>query len=193
LPAYWRSLARVFVHQARAHRRRPALSDSTGVRLTYGQTLLRSLALGRFLARTLGPASYVGLFLPPTVPTAVANIALTLWGKVPVNLNYTASRELVDSSIEQCGITHVLTSGKVLDKFKITPKGTLILLEDIPKQVRLSDKLWAAAVARLVPMARWGRSCPGSATKASTLRPPSSSRRARPATRRGWSSRTATS
>ena len=91
--------------------------------------------------------------VPPTVPAAVANLAVSLWGKIPVNLNYSASQSLVDSSIEQCEITHVLTSAKVLDRSKITPRGQLILLEDIPKQVRLSDKIWAAAVAKLVPLA----------------------------------------
>ena len=67
----------------------------------------------------------------------------------------------MDSSIEQCRITHVLTSSKVLDRFKITPKGQLILLEDIPGKVRLSDKLWAAAVARLVPISLMPRFVPG--------------------------------
>ena len=161
LPSRWRSLPRVFVQQARALGNRRAMADSTGVSLTYGQTLLRALALGRVLARTLGPEPHVGLFLPPTVPTAVANLALALWGKVPVNLNYTASQELVDSSIAQCGITHVLASRKVIDRFKITPRGTLILLEDVPRQVRLADKLWAAAVARLVPIVALGAFLPG--------------------------------
>jgi len=161
LPSHWRSLPRVFVRQARALRNRRAMADSTGVSLTYGQTLLRALALGRVLARTLGPEPYVGLFLPPTVPTAVANLALALWGKVPVNLNYTASQEMVDSSIAQCGITHVLASRKVIDRFKITPRGTLILLEDVPRQVRPADKLWAAAVARLVPSVALGAFLPG--------------------------------
>jgi acyl-[acyl-carrier-protein]-phospholipid O-acyltransferase/long-chain-fatty-acid--[acyl-carrier-protein] ligase len=161
LPASWRSLQRVFVHEARAHPKRPAMSDSTGASLTYGDTFLRALALGRVLARTLGPERYVGLLLPPCVPAAVANVALALLGKVPVNLNYTASQELVDASIAQCGIRHVLTSSKVLDKCKMTPKGTIVLLEEIPKQVRPVDKLWAAAVAKLVPIAALGAFLPG--------------------------------
>ena len=132
------------------------MADSTGASLTYGKTLIRALVLGRVLARTWGPAEHVGLLVPPTVPAAVANLAVTLWGKVPVNLNYSASQDLVDASVDQCGITHVLTSAKVLDRFKITPKGRLILLEDIPEQVRLADKLWAAAVAKLVPLGRHG-------------------------------------
>jgi len=133
------------------------MCDSTGVSLTNGQTLMRALALGRVLARVWGPAPRVGIMVPPTVPGAVANLAVSFWGKVPINLNYTASQSMVDASIDQAGITHVLTSAKVLDRFKITPKGTLVLLEDIPKQVRTSDKIWAALVARLVPQfaLRW--------------------------------------
>lgn len=161
LPPNWRSLARAFVHQARAKWGQPAISDSTGASLTYGKTFIRALALGRVLARKLGPQPYVGLFIPPTVPASVANLTLTLWGRIPVNLNYTATESLINSSIDQCGITHVVTSEKVLDKFKLRPKGELILLEDIPKQVTLADKLWAAAVAKLVPISQLGRFLPG--------------------------------
>jgi acyl-[acyl-carrier-protein]-phospholipid O-acyltransferase / long-chain-fatty-acid--[acyl-carrier-protein] ligase len=153
LPAEWRSLPSAFIRQARALGKHTAMADSTGTSLSYGQTLLRALVLARVLDREWGPAAHVGLMVPPTVPAAVANLAVSLQGKIPVNLNYSASQALVDSSIDQCGITHVLTSSKVLDRFKITPKGKLILLEDIPAKVRLTDKLWAAAVARLVPIA----------------------------------------
>jgi acyl-[acyl-carrier-protein]-phospholipid O-acyltransferase/long-chain-fatty-acid--[acyl-carrier-protein] ligase len=142
-------------------RNRPALADSTKASLTYGQTLLRAVVLSRVLKRHLGPEPYVGLLLPPTVPSAVANIALALLGKVPVNLNYTASQALIDSSIEQCGITRVITSRKALEKFGITPKGTLIFLEDVPAQVRLADKLIAAFVARAVPIRLLDRFLPG--------------------------------
>src|SRR5207244_13623921 len=127
----------------------------------FGQTFLRALVLGRILTRTWSQAAHVGLMVPPTVPAAVANLAVSLWGKVPVNLNYSASQGVVDSSVDQCGITHVLTSAKVLDKFKIVPKGRLILLEDIPKQVCLADKLWAAAIAKLVPTKALGAFIPG--------------------------------
>ena len=160
-PGHWRSLPRVFVHQVRALSGKVAVADSTGASLTYSQTLIRALALGRVLSRTLGPAPNVGLLIPPTAPCAVANLALALWGKVPINLNYTASQALVDSSIEQSGITHVVTSAKVLDKFKIRPRGTLVLLEDLPAKVRLADKLWAATVAKFVPIAALGTFLPG--------------------------------
>jgi acyl-[acyl-carrier-protein]-phospholipid O-acyltransferase / long-chain-fatty-acid--[acyl-carrier-protein] ligase len=161
LPAHWHSLPRAFIHQARSMGARVALADSTGTSLTYAQTLLRALVLGRVLSREWGTAEHVGLFVPPTVPAAVANLSIGLWGKIPVNLNYSAAQGVVDSSIDQCGISHVLTSAKVLDKFKITPKGRLILLEEIPGKVRLADKLWAATVARLVPWAALPLFVPG--------------------------------
>ncbi len=161
LPAGWRSLPRVFVTSARRRWSSEGMADSTGARLTYGKALIGALALGRALARNWGPADHVGLLVPPTVPAAIANLAVTLWGKVPVNLNYSASQGLVDASIDQCGITHVVTSAKVLDRFKITPKGRLILLEEVRKQVGLADKLWAAAVARLVPVGALGAFVPG--------------------------------
>jgi acyl-[acyl-carrier-protein]-phospholipid O-acyltransferase/long-chain-fatty-acid--[acyl-carrier-protein] ligase len=161
MPAAWRSLPRAFVHAVRADPTRIALSDSTGATLTYGQAFLRALALGRVLSRRWGVARHVGLMVPPTVPAAVANLAVSLWGKIPVNLNYSASQAVVDSSVDQCEITHVLTSAKVLDRFKIVPKGNLILLEDIPKQVRWADKLWAGAVAKLVPTEVLGAFVPG--------------------------------
>ena len=161
LPARWGSLPGALVSQARARWSHEAMADSTGASLTYGMTLIRALVLGRVLARTWGPAEHVGILVPPTVPGAVANLAVSLWGKVPVNLNYSASQEMVDASIDQCGITHVLTSAKVLDRFKITPRGRLVLLEEIPPQVRRADKVWAFAVARLVPKAAMGAFVPG--------------------------------
>ncbi len=161
MPKHWKSLARVFVHSARRKPKSPCFSDSTGTKLSYGETFLRAAALSRVLARTLGPGAYVGVMIPPTVHGAMANLALALLGKVVVNLNYTGGQAIIDSSIDQCGITRVLTSRRVLDKFKIKPKGELIFLEDVPKQVTTADKVFAAMAAKVVPIAALGALFPG--------------------------------
>ena len=161
LPEGWTSLARAFIIAARANASREAMADSTKVSLTYGDTFMRAVILARVLSRKLGPEPYVGLLIPPSVPTAVANIALQFLGKIPVNLNYTASQSLVDSSIDQCGITTVLTAQKALDRFGIKPKGNLIFLEDLPKQVTPLDKVIGAAIAKFVPLSLMGRFLPG--------------------------------
>ena len=161
LPAGWTSLTRAFVTTARATPGRTAMADSTKVSLTYGETLLRSIVLSRVLRRFVGPEAYVGLLLPPSVPSAVANLAVLLIGKIPVNLNYTASQSLVDSSIEQCGIKTVLTSPKLLEKVGMQPKASLVFLEDLRDQVTIADKLFGAFVAKFVPTAMLGRFLPG--------------------------------
>jgi acyl-[acyl-carrier-protein]-phospholipid O-acyltransferase/long-chain-fatty-acid--[acyl-carrier-protein] ligase len=150
LPAEWQSLAHAFVGQVRKNWAAPAMCDGTGASLTYGETLMRALVLGRFLARSVGPDPYVGVMLPPTVPAAVTNLALVLQGKIPVNLNYTASQGMIDSAIAQCGMRHVITSPRVLDRFKITPRAGLIMLEEVKEQLRWTDKLGGAALSRLV-------------------------------------------
>ena len=161
LPPEWRSLAHAFVDQVRKHPENPALCDGTGAHLTYGESLLRALVLGRHLSRTLGNEPYVGVLLPPTVPAAVVNLALMLRGKIPVNLNYTAGQGMIDSAIEQCKIRHVVTSPKVLDKFQVTPRATLILLEDVAKQIGWSDKLAGVVQSRLVRAGLLDRLLPG--------------------------------
>ncbi|WP_337173218.1 AMP-binding protein [Paludisphaera sp.] len=161
LPTEWRSLPHAFVRRARRDPSRIAMRDSTGAVLTYGQTLLRATALARVLSRELGPEEYVGLMLPPMVPSAVANLALGLLGKIPVNLNYTTNQSMVDAAVVQCQIKTVLTSARVLEKCPIRPSAGLMMLEDVPAKVRASDKLFAAAVAKAVPTAALGRFLPG--------------------------------
>ncbi len=150
LPDEWRSLGHAFVAAVRRHWSSPALCDGTGASLSFGETLVRSCVLGRHLSRTLGPEPYVGILLPPMVPAAVVNLALVLQGKIPVNLNFTAGQSMIDASIRQCGIRHVITSPKVLDRFHVQPKAELLALEEIPRRISRTDKIAGAATAHLL-------------------------------------------
>lgn len=161
LPKQWRSLAHAFVNQARLRPSRVALRDSSGAELTFGQTFLKAVALSRVLARNLGDEDYVGLMLPPAVPSAVANLALAFLGKIPVNLNFTTNQEIIDSAIKQCGIRKVITSNRVLEKCPLRPNAPLFLLEDVPPQVRLTDKLQAALIAKAAPLSMIPKLLPG--------------------------------
>ena len=161
LPPAWRSLPRAFLDTARANWSKEGMSDSTGVSLTFGSALVRALALSRALAREIGPEPYVGLMVPPSVPAAIANIALLMLGKIPVNLNYSSSQTVIDAAVDQAGIRHVVTSRKVIEKVHLTPKGTLVYLEDMPPRVGKLDKAWAAMVGKLVPQAMLGSFLPG--------------------------------
>ncbi len=126
--------------------------DSLGTRRTYGEVLIGSLILGRLFRERLGDEPYVGLLVPPGVAGAVANIAIATLGKVAVNLNYSASKSVVDSSIAQCGIKHIITTPKILDKIGYRPEGELIFMEDLAKSVTTIAKIRSAVLAKFAPL-----------------------------------------
>lgn len=161
LPAHWRSLAWAFIHQTRARWPEPAVADSSGLNLTYGQLFVQALALARVLGRRLGSATYVGLLIPPSVAGALANLAVALLGKVPVNLNYAAGKAQVDSAIRQCKIRLVITSRRTIDRLKIEPEADLACLEDLRLGVSIWDKAWVGLVARAIPVPLLGAFVPG--------------------------------
>lgn len=117
--------------------------DSTGVRLTSKQILLRSLVARRVFRRIIGPNDKtVGLLLPTSVGGMIANAALTLDRRIPINLNYTMANETLDYCSDLTGIRQIVTSKKFLQKFpKMKLKAEWILAEDILKKVPVSDKL----------------------------------------------------
>ncbi|GIW99288.1 MAG: hypothetical protein KatS3mg111_2621 [Pirellulaceae bacterium] len=120
-------------------------ADSTGVKLSAIDLLVRTLALRRFLLREVFAADeqQVGIFLPPTVPAVATNFAVTLAGKVAVNLNYTASNRVLAQCSEAAGLKRVLTSRRFLEKVELDPGAPTLCLEDVRPRIRLSDKLVA--------------------------------------------------
>ncbi|HEV3416159.1 MAG TPA: AMP-binding protein [Pirellulales bacterium] len=153
-------LPRQFLRMCRRNRQRLKVADSMGAMLTGGDLLLRTLILRRILLRDVLAADErnVGLLLPPSAGAVVANAALPLMGRVAVNLNYTLSPALVNNCIRQCGIRHVLTSRRFMDRVKIDVAAELVYLEDFAGRMTLTDKLVAAIQSRLLPMATLERS-----------------------------------
>jgi acyl-[acyl-carrier-protein]-phospholipid O-acyltransferase/long-chain-fatty-acid--[acyl-carrier-protein] ligase len=95
----------------------------------------------------------VGVLLPSTVAGALVNLSLTLRGAVPVNLNFTAGADVMQSAIEQCGIRTVITSRAFLAKAKIQPLPGTVYIEDLLKSATPSAKLRAYLAARFAPAA----------------------------------------
>ncbi|MBX3411501.1 MAG: MFS transporter [Pirellulales bacterium] len=149
------NLLRLFVRNCRNHKSQPKAADTTGQEVNGANLLLRSLIFRRLLLREiLGPdEKYVGLLLPPSVGAVLANVAVPLAGRVAVNLNYSASSEVIDSCIRQCNIKHVLTSRRVMQRLNIKVNAELIYLEDFITKVTKADKLIAAAMTYAMPLA----------------------------------------
>jgi acyl-[acyl-carrier-protein]-phospholipid O-acyltransferase/long-chain-fatty-acid--[acyl-carrier-protein] ligase len=159
LPAHWTSLGRVFVHNAKRYPDRQAISDSSGQSLSYGETLLQATVLARVLSRKLSDAPYVGLMMPPTVPAVLANIALTLLGKIPVNLNFQSNTEVVNSAVRRCGIKQVITVGPIA-KGKVQPAAELVLAEALKSEITADDLAWAVTAIN-TPEESIGQYLPG--------------------------------
>ena len=60
-----------------------------------------SMCLRGWLKKRLGPEPRVGVWLPSSVGSALANIALAYLRRTSVNLNYTAGPDAVRSAIER--------------------------------------------------------------------------------------------
>jgi acyl-[acyl-carrier-protein]-phospholipid O-acyltransferase/long-chain-fatty-acid--[acyl-carrier-protein] ligase len=142
------------IEQCRKRRRRLKLADSTGAKLTGGETLVRALALRRILRRHFlaEDEQRVGIMLPATVAGAVSNLTLALDRRVSVNLNFMLSRESLDQCIEQAGLRHIITSRKLLERLEMPQRPEHIILEDIPALVGKRDKLAAAVQGMALPI-----------------------------------------
>ncbi|MBI4479344.1 MAG: MFS transporter [Acidobacteria bacterium] len=144
-----RPLHRDWLRAARRHPFRFAMADASVPRLRCGSVLLKTIFLARRLRTVWKDQEKVGILLPPSVGGALVNFAALLLGKVPVNLNYTASKEVIASCAAQCGIKTVVTSQAFLDKVKLEVPGERVLLEQIAAHPRFSEKLMAFALALL--------------------------------------------
>jgi acyl-[acyl-carrier-protein]-phospholipid O-acyltransferase/long-chain-fatty-acid--[acyl-carrier-protein] ligase len=140
-----------FIATAKRQWFRFCMADSTGRELTYGKTLIGSLLLARWLRQQRPQDHMLGLLLPASVAGALANIATLIAGKVPVNLNFTAGREVMTAATQQCGITTILTSRTFLNKANLEALDGMVFIEDILKDVTTLARIWTAAVAFLTP------------------------------------------
>ncbi|WP_298439419.1 acyl-[ACP]--phospholipid O-acyltransferase [Geobacter sp.] len=148
-----RPLGELFAETARENWNRLALADTGGRELTYGKALTGAVALAAKLKPITAGQEMVGVCLPPTVGGALVNIALTLSGTVPVNLNYTASPEGIRSALAQCGIRTTITSRVFLEKLGSLPEfpGALYV-EDLLAGLTEGDKRRAFLKARFLPL-----------------------------------------
>jgi acyl-[acyl-carrier-protein]-phospholipid O-acyltransferase/long-chain-fatty-acid--[acyl-carrier-protein] ligase len=139
-----------FMQEAKRHWRRFAMADSTGQRLSYGRSLVGSLLLARQIERR-ATGEMVGILLPASVGGALANIAALEAGKIPVNLNFTAGPEAMDTAVRQCDIRTIFTSKRFLQKAGIEATASMVYLEDLMSGMSGLEKVSVLLQARLWP------------------------------------------
>jgi acyl-[acyl-carrier-protein]-phospholipid O-acyltransferase/long-chain-fatty-acid--[acyl-carrier-protein] ligase len=127
------------------------MGDGRTPKLSFGGTLNRTVFLSRRLRPLWRDQQMVGILLPPSIPGALVNMAALLMGKVPVNLNYTASNEVLASCARQCGLQTVVTSKAFLERIHVEPPAKAIILEDLVESPRLIERTKAALISWLLP------------------------------------------
>ena len=130
------------------------MADSTGMELDGKNALIRALVLRRLLRKYVLAESetQVGILLPPSVPAALTNVALTMDRKIAVNLNYTLNSDMLNVCLRKARIRHLITSRKVMEKFDFRPECELVYLEDLAKKIGLGIKLGAAYEAKILSL-----------------------------------------
>jgi acyl-[acyl-carrier-protein]-phospholipid O-acyltransferase/long-chain-fatty-acid--[acyl-carrier-protein] ligase len=153
-----RPLQETFLIQARRNWRRFAMADSLGRKLNFGRALVGSFLFRSLVLRRCQGQRNIGVLLPPSVPAALLNIGISMAGKVPVNLNYTSSKDALDIAIERAGIKTIFTSNKLLKRVGIEKRPGMVMLEAVAGEISAPQKLAMLLAARLLPvfmLRRW--------------------------------------
>ena len=153
-----RPLPELFLDSARRNWRRFAMADSSGRKINFGQALIGSLLFRRQVIKQCPDEKMIGILLPPSVPAALLNFGISLAGRVPVNLNYTASKQAMEVAVQRAELKTIFTTGKLLSRLGIEKQPGMIMVEDVAARFSKLDKLVWAILARVVPTAllrRW--------------------------------------
>ncbi|OGX11044.1 MAG: hypothetical protein A2351_08685 [Omnitrophica bacterium RIFOXYB12_FULL_50_7] len=151
-----------FIEEAKKHPFKFCMADSSGKKLNYLEMLASVLLISDKLFRKSGEPQgdneKVGILLPASCGASLVNGALLFSGKVPVNLNFTVSKESLLSCIEQCKMRKIVTSKVFLHKAKLEKLDGMIFLEDLLGSVTSKEKLSYVFCALALPaflIKRW--------------------------------------
>lgn len=122
-----------------------------GSTTSYAKIFAAAAALSQRIKKET-PQPRIGIALPPGRAGLIANMAAVLAGKIPVNFNFTAGKEAVESAIRQSGIDRILTADTFVRKvqsFPWPPTRQLMFLERIMPQLKPKIIQWLIALKAL--------------------------------------------
>ena len=149
---YMKTIPESFIQTARRHPLRFAMADFRTAKLNFFPALVRAIFLARRLRPLFSDQHKVGVLLPPSIGGALVNLAAMMAGKIPVNLNYTASQSVVDACAQQSELKTTVTSRAFLEKSKVQPPGMAVYLEDLAENPRFSERFAALCAALFFPV-----------------------------------------
>jgi len=135
-----------------------ALADRVSGVLTYRKLLVGT----ELMAKRFGslPGEAVGVLLPASVAADLVYFSLHRAGKLPVLLNWTTGPANLAHAVASLGLTHVITSRKLIDRLGIEVRGAeYVFLEDVKAGIKKLEALrvlagtyvWPSRALRHVP------------------------------------------
>jgi len=115
--------------------------------LSRGMTLAVAIALSRRWRRRL-PGRRVGIVLPPSIGATLANLALLLARRTPVNLNFTLGSEAIKACFRKGGMRRLISVPVLRERFPNFPwpADTLDIVAEIQACGRWRILLWLLLV-----------------------------------------------
>ena len=137
------NLAREAIGGLKRNPFRTAVIDGLdGSTLSSGKLLGVAAALSRHLKRHCREKR-IGVLLPPSKGGVVANLAIALAGKIPVNLNFTSGRDAIESAKEQAGIATIISARVVAKRLENFPwTNNVVHLDELLPRLKREILLW---------------------------------------------------
>ncbi|MBN1779674.1 AMP-binding protein [bacterium] len=133
-----------FVKIAKKYAKKTAIVDKTrGTEVSYSKALIASL----MLAKKIGKYNDgdIGIMVPTSAGAFLAVMGTLMTGKTPVMINYsTGAAENCEYAQNKIGFKTILTSRALCEKINCPEVDGMVYLEDIMKEIKLTDKLPAA-------------------------------------------------
>lgn len=140
------SLGETLIHGLKKHGASNTLFDGTDDSSTTFHNLLAAAIALSVEIKKQTKKKRVGIILSPGKGGMIANIAVVLAGKVPVNINFTASHAAVRSAIKQADIDKFITADPFMRKmsfFPWPPNRDLIFIERLLPNLKKKIIRWA--------------------------------------------------
>jgi acyl-[acyl-carrier-protein]-phospholipid O-acyltransferase/long-chain-fatty-acid--[acyl-carrier-protein] ligase len=133
-----------------------ALVDGDDRALTYDEIIRASFGLGSALRPGTRGGECVGVMLPTGAAATLAFFALSAFGRIPTMLNFTSGLASLKSALCTAQVKRIVTARRLIEVAGLQdlvaglPEIEIIYLEDIRKNLSLTDKLTAVA-GKLMP------------------------------------------
>lgn len=148
-PALDVSLGRMLLAGFKKHGAAGQIIDGLDGSVTsYAKVFAAAAALAEHIKKETAQPR-IGIVLTPGRGGLIANMAAVLAGKIPVNLNFTAGKEAIESSIRQSGVDRIITADAFVRKaqtFPWPPTKQLMFIERILPGLKSKIVKWLIAL-----------------------------------------------